>query len=172
MDAVGEPHLFQVLLQRLPFGGRAVSGVILIDHLQRAAHWEIDGAVLVEEDVAPALGRLGQIIDELLLLERQGVEAGDFVTDDLDVVETVDDPRRLALRRLAARRKRNSGKRHRYDFFHVVRVFHRTKIVQAECKNKLVCILPTCSGLKKPDLWAEKRIASLNSAQLILNPVS
>ena len=122
VDAVGEPHLFQVLLQRLPFGRRAVAGIILIDCFQRAAHGKVDGAVLVEEDVAAALGGLGQVIDELLLLKRQLVEAGDFVTDDLDVVEAVDDPRRLALRRLAARSKRNSGKRHRYDFFHVVRV--------------------------------------------------
>ena len=113
MDAVGEPDLFQVFLQRLPLGRRAVALVILIHRFERAAHGEVVFEILVEQDVAAAFGRFGQIIDQLLLLQRKLLEAGDFVTDDLDVVETVDDPRGFASGSPAARGQCESGNSHR-----------------------------------------------------------
>ena len=113
MDAVGEPDLFQVFLQRLPLGRRAVALVILIHRFERAAHGKVVFEILVEQDVAAALGRFGQIIDQLLLLQRKLLEAGDFVTDDLDVVETVDDPRGFASGSPAARGQCESGNSHR-----------------------------------------------------------
>ena len=101
VDAVGEPYLFEVLLQRLPLGRRAVALIVLVNRLQRAAHRKVHRAILVEQDVTAAFGSLGKVIDQLLLFERQLFETGNFVTDDLDVVETVDDPRRLAFRAVA-----------------------------------------------------------------------
>ena len=109
VDAVGEPHLLEVLFERLPLLGRAVAGVVLVEGLQRAAHGKVRGAVLVEEDVAAALGGLGEVVDQLLLFERQSVESGHFVADHLHVVEAVDDPRFLA-RRGVARGERDEGK--------------------------------------------------------------
>ena len=113
MNAVGEPHLFQVFLQGLPFGRRAVAPVVLVNRFERTAHGEVVFEILVEKDVPAALGSLGQVIDQFLLRKRKLLETGDFVTDDLDVVETVDDPRGFALRCPAARSQCNSGNSHR-----------------------------------------------------------
>ena len=132
MDAVGEPDLFQVLFERFPLGAFAVARIVLVDRFERAAHGQIVLAILVVEDVAAALRGLGQIVDELLLVERKLGEARDLVTDHLDVVEAVDDPRSRL--RLVGAGARSSGKKcHRCDcndFFHIVRVHFG---VQGQC---------------------------------------
>ena len=51
--------------------------------------------VLVEEDVPAAEGGLAQVVDQLLLGRRQGLEAGDLVAQDLQVGEAVDLPLEL-----------------------------------------------------------------------------
>jgi len=56
VDAVGEPHFLEVLLERLPLGCRAVAAVVFVDDLQRPAHRQVRRTVLVVEDVAAALG--------------------------------------------------------------------------------------------------------------------
>ena len=111
VDAVGEPDLFEVLLQRQPFGRSTVALVVFVNDLKRAAHGKVHRAVLVEKNVAAALGGFGKVIDQLFLFERKLLEAGDFVTDDLDIVETVDDPRRFALG-AAARGQSGNNKCH------------------------------------------------------------
>ena len=127
VDAVGEPYLLEIFLQRLPLGRRAVALIVLVNRLQRAAHGEVHRAVLVEKNVAAAFGSLGEVIDQLLLFERQGVETGNFVTDDLDVVETVDDPRHIALGATAARGQCGNDECHRYNS---KKLFHaRSKLV-------------------------------------------
>ncbi len=90
--AVGEPHLFEILLQCLEVGRIAVVGVVVYS-LQRVSYDQIVFEILVEKDVASALGGLRQIVYKLLLSERQTLESGNLVADDLDVVEAVDDPR-------------------------------------------------------------------------------
>ena len=114
VDAVGEPHLFQILLQSLPFGRRAVPGVVFVNHFKGPAHRQVHDAVLVVENVPAALRSLRKIIDQFLLFERQRLETRYFVTDDLDVVEAVDDPRRRTLRRVAARGQCGNHKCHGY----------------------------------------------------------
>ena len=112
VDAVGEPDLLEVLLQSLPFGRRTVALEVLIDGLQRAAHGQVVLEVLVVEDVTAALGRLREVVNQLLLLERQLLEAGNLVTNHLDVVETVDHPGGLALRMFSARSQHSAKQCH------------------------------------------------------------
>ena len=92
MNSVGEPHFFEVFLQRFPFGRRTVTVVILINHLQRAAHGKVVFEILVEHDVAAALGGFGQVVDQLFLPERQLGKARHLVAENFNIVEAVQDP--------------------------------------------------------------------------------
>ena len=74
MNAVGEPHLFQVFLQGLPFGRRAIAPVVLVNRFERTAHGEVVFEILVEKDVPAALGSLGEVIDQFLLRKRKLLE--------------------------------------------------------------------------------------------------
>ena len=112
VDAVGEPHFLEVLLERLPLGRRAVAAEVFVDDLQRPAHRQVRRTVLVVEDVAAALGRLGQVIDEFLLLQREVFESGDFVADHLDVVEAIDDPGPVVRGGRAARSEKRQCESH------------------------------------------------------------
>ena len=124
VDAVGEPHFFEVFFERFPLVGRAVSFIIKVERFERAPDRQVGRAVLVEEDVATALGRFGQVVDQLFLFERKPFESGHFVADDLDVVEPVDDPRLLRVggRRVRARTQTCDGcchKRNKRERFHL-----------------------------------------------------
>ena len=92
MNSVGEPHFFEVLLQRFPFGRRPVTVVILINHLQRAAHGKVVFEILVEHDVAAAFGGFGQVVDQLFLPKRQLGKARHLVAENFNIVEAVQDP--------------------------------------------------------------------------------
>ena len=131
VDAVGEPHLLEVFLERLPLGGRAVAGVVLIDDLQRPPDRKVHAAVLVVENIPAALGSLGQVVDELLLAKGKLVESGHFVADDLDVVETIDDPRCVGPGGVAARGQRGNSACHGCNgnyTFHVFGLYVPPKI--------------------------------------------
>ena len=84
--AVGEPHLLQVLFHRLEVGVVAVAVVFGVYVLQGVAHGEVVLEILVEQYVATAFGRLGQVVYQLLLLQRQVLEFG-------NIVETIHYPR-------------------------------------------------------------------------------
>ena len=124
VDAVGEPHLLEVFFERLPVVGRAVALIIKVECFERAPDRQVGRAVLVEENIAPALGRLGEVVDQLFLFEGKLLESGHFVADDLDVVEAVDDPRPLRVggRPVPARNQGCNGcshKRNKKECFHL-----------------------------------------------------
>ena len=125
VNAVGEPHFLEVLLELLEQLARPVARVSPVNRFERAAYAQIVPAVQVEQDVAAAFGRFGQIIDQLLLLQRKLLEAGDFVTDDLDIVEAVGYPVELLLADLfltagVHTRSECCHKRNRKNFLHTV----------------------------------------------------
>lgn len=62
-------------LQRQPFGRSTVALVVFVNDLKRAAHGKVHRAVLVEKNVAAALGGFGEVIDQLFLFERKLLEA-------------------------------------------------------------------------------------------------
>ena len=97
VDAVGEPYLLEILLHGAELGGVALVVVPQVDVLQYAAHGEVILEVLVEEYVAAAFGSLRKVIYQFLLLQGQLLEFGDFISQNLDVVEAVDNPRLLGL---------------------------------------------------------------------------
>ncbi len=125
VDSVGEPHLLEVLFECEPLRVGAVAAVVLIHGFERAPNGQVEAEVLVEEDVATALGRLGQIVYQLLFAQRERIEARHFIADDLHVVEAIDDPRSLRLLSPVASDERRSCQCHScksYQFFHEIRV--------------------------------------------------
>ena len=89
MDAVAEPHLLQVFQEGLVVLVVLAALVVAVDFLKGLAHHQVVLAVLVKEDVATVECSLGQIIYQLLLLERQVLEAGHLVAQHLDVGKSV-----------------------------------------------------------------------------------
>ena len=90
--AVGEPHFLQVFFEFPEILARAVARVALLDRFERAADAQVVAAVLVEKDIASAECGLVQVIDQLFLFQREGVEARYLVAQHFDVVETVHHP--------------------------------------------------------------------------------
>ena len=89
MDAVAKPHLFQVFNKgQIVFVG-LVALVVAIDVFKGLTHHQVIFAVLVKQNVAAVEGSLGEVIDQLLLLERQVLKAGHLVAQHLDVGKTV-----------------------------------------------------------------------------------
>ena len=97
MDAAGEPEPLDVGHELGPAGVGPVALVALDDGVEGPQDRDVVLVVLVEEDVPAAEGRLAEVVDQLFLLRRQGLEAGDLVAQDLQVGELVDLP--LELRR-------------------------------------------------------------------------
>ena len=93
VDAVGEPYLLEILLHGAELGCVALVVVPQVDVLQYAAHGEVILEVLVEA----AFGSLRKVIYQFLLLQGQLLEFGDFISQNIDVVEAVDNPRLLGL---------------------------------------------------------------------------
>ena len=97
MDAAGEPEALDVGHELGPAGVVPVALVAPDDGVEGPQDREVVLVVLVEEDVPAAQGGLAEVVDQLLLRRRQGLEAGDLVAQDLQVGELVDLP--LELRR-------------------------------------------------------------------------
>ena len=76
MDAVGEPHLLEILLEGLPFGCSAVAAVVRVNRLQCPAYGKIVFEILVEDDIPSAQGGLVEVVDEFLLVKGEVLEAG------------------------------------------------------------------------------------------------
>ena len=63
MDAVAEPHLFQVLLKGdIVLVGLATT-IVTVNFLKGLANHQVVLAVLVKEDVTAVKGSLGEVID-------------------------------------------------------------------------------------------------------------
>ena len=92
MDAVGEPHLLEILLEGLPFGCSAVAAVVRVNRLQCPAYGKIVFEILVEDDIPSAQGGLVEVVDEFLLVKGEVLEAGYFVLQYFDVVERIHYP--------------------------------------------------------------------------------
>jgi hypothetical protein len=125
VNAVGEPHFLEVLLELLERLARPVARVSPVNRFERAAYAQIVPAVLVEQDVAARQGGLAQVIDQLLLVQRKRVKARNAVLEHLDIVEAVGYPVELLLAALfltAGVHTRNEccHKRNRKNFLHTV----------------------------------------------------
>ena len=89
MDTVAKPHLLQVLQEGLIVLVFQIAFIIAINVLESLANQEVVLAVLVEQDVTAIERSLGQVIDQLLLLEGEFLKAGYLVTQHLDVGKAV-----------------------------------------------------------------------------------
>ena len=70
----------------------SVSLIIKVERFERAPDRQVGRAVLVEKDVASALGRFGQVVDQLFLPKRQLGKARHLVAENFNIVEAVQDP--------------------------------------------------------------------------------
>ena len=125
VNAVGEPHFLEVLLEPLERLARPVARVPPVNRFERAAYAQIVPAVLVEQDVAARQGGLAQVVDQLLLVQRKRVEARNAVFEHLDIVEAVGYPVELLLADLfltagVHTRSECCHKRNRKNFLHTV----------------------------------------------------
>ena len=89
MDAVAEEHTLGIDHEVLEVGTLAVALIRVQHGLDGLADHQVVLEVLVGKDVATAFGRLTEIIDVALLLQRQLVPFRDLVTHDPQVGELV-----------------------------------------------------------------------------------
>ena len=90
MDAVAEEDPLGVDQEGVPLLAAALPGIVLQDGFQRMADAEVVLEVLLPDDVAAGLGSLAEVVDILLLLERERLPSGDPVAQHLDVRKLVD----------------------------------------------------------------------------------
>ena len=89
MDAVAKPHLLQILDKGLVVLIVLVALIVAVDVLKGRAHHQVVFAVLVKQDVAAVERSLGEVIHELLLLEREVLKTRHLVAEHLDVGKAV-----------------------------------------------------------------------------------
>ena len=90
MDAVSEPDSLEVGLQGQEVRRLPISFIGCIDRFQCPAYRQVITTILIEQDVAPHQCGFRQVIKQLFLLEGEGFESRDLVSQDLQVGETVD----------------------------------------------------------------------------------
>ena len=87
MDAVGEPHPFEIDRQGLEVVALSVAFVVGVDALQGLADTQVVFAVLVVEDVSSLQRSLSEVVNVLLLLKGEGLESFYLVAKHLKVSE-------------------------------------------------------------------------------------
>ena len=83
VDAIGEPHLLQVCLQCLELMMMPVCSLIGIDSLQHLSDAQVMAAKLVEGYVTAIQRGLREVIDVLLLTQRQLLKSVQTVSEQL-----------------------------------------------------------------------------------------
>ena len=83
MNTIREPHTLQVTLKSLKLLCLTAVRIVVVQRFQRPTDAQIIPAVLVKKNVASLQCRFAQIINELLLLQTQAVEARHVVTQNL-----------------------------------------------------------------------------------------
>ncbi len=89
VDAVGKPHAAQVFVHRQEVLAVGVVGRLIVgEHmLQHAADGQIDGTILIPQDVASPQRGFGKVEDVAALLGREGIPARHTITQQLHVGE-------------------------------------------------------------------------------------
>ena len=89
MNAVTKPYLLQVFFKSQVILVGFAALIVGIDVLKGLANHQVVLAVLVKQDVAAIERGLGEVIDQLLLLEREFFKARHLVAEHLDVGKAV-----------------------------------------------------------------------------------
>ena len=89
IDAIGEPHPFQVYGHRKEVLALAVARKVQVQVLQQLANRQVVFAKLIGGDVPTGQCGFGQIIDIFLLLQRQLLETIQAVSQHLQVSEAL-----------------------------------------------------------------------------------
>ena len=113
VNTIGKPHLLQILLHRLKLGTLLVALIRGINRLQSATNRKVVLKVLVEQNIATTLCRLGQIVDQQLFVKRKVLESRHFVADYFGIIESVNDPRCLLLLQACTRGQNHCNNSHR-----------------------------------------------------------
>ena len=92
VDAIGEPDVFCIEHKVVPVGAAAFALIVFDDFVNGMSDGEVVAVVHVVHDVAPGQSGLGEVIDQLFLLQAEFVKIGDAIMQHPFIGEAVNDP--------------------------------------------------------------------------------